>query len=262
MTAQSLASPGRWPPSRRRYPTHPEWNLVFDLFKKFTEIYGSSELLMRPALGKIDSSPFTEKAVSELKADVITGLSDFGLHMKSSSRDSPDVFLDCRFLELLLSAARDRDVALGSFAEGVWLGPGVRLPRLPALCKAKKKWSLPEQADPLLHLAEVHTSDHTWRNNYPAVAALAAEVTEVLEEHARRGQVFKLSEHDARSRFPGLVVASLGANKKENPGGLITVEYFTTGRMVSALTDGSGCGTRSDPPPLPKRVMREKASPR
>ena len=38
---QSLASPGRWPPSRRRYPTHPEWNLVSSLFKKFTESYGS-----------------------------------------------------------------------------------------------------------------------------------------------------------------------------------------------------------------------------
>ena len=56
------------------------------------------------------------------------------------------------------------------------------------LYKANKKWSLPQQADPLLHLEEVHTAEHAWRNNYPAVATLAAEVTGVLEDHVWRGR--------------------------------------------------------------------------
>ena len=169
--------------------------------------------------------------------------------MKSSSRDSPDVLLNYKFLELLLSAARDPDVALGSFAEGVRLGPGVRLPRLPALYKAKKKWSLPEQADPLLHLEEVHTSDFAWRSNYPAVSTLAAEVTEVLEDHARRGQVLKLTEHEAKTRFPGLVVASLGAQTgRRNMVASLQREFFMTARMAFVSTDGQGFGIRSDLP--------------
>ena len=95
-------------------------------------------------------------------------------------------------MELLLTAAHDPEVSVGSFAAGVRVGPGVRLPRLPALYKAKKRWSLPEQSDPVAHLEEVQATDQTWRRNCPAVATLSAEVTEVLEDHARRGQVLKV----------------------------------------------------------------------
>ena len=145
--------------------------------------------------------------------------------MRTSVRDRQNVLLDYRFLELLLSAASDPEVAIGSFAEGVRVGPGVRLPRLPALYKAKKRWRLPEQSDPLLHMEKGETSTYAWRNNYPAVASLSAEVTEVLEDQAERGQVLKLSESDARREYPDLVVASLGANKKEKPGG----DHYGTG---------------------------------
>ena len=60
---------------------------------------------MRLALGNADSSPFADKEISELKADIITGLKDYGLRLKTSSKDCRDVLLDYRFLELLLSAA-------------------------------------------------------------------------------------------------------------------------------------------------------------
>ena len=144
-------------------------------------------------------------------------LKEYGLKLRTSERDRQDVLLDYRFIELLLVAARDPEVAIGSFAEGVRVGPEVRLPRLPALYKAMKK--LPEQSDPLLHMENGETGEHAWRNNYPAVASLSAEVTEVLEDQARRGQVVKLSESDARREYPDLVVASLGANKKEKTQG-------------------------------------------
>ena len=172
------------------------------------------------------------------------------------------MLLDYRFLELLLSAARDPDVALGSFAEGVRLGQGVRLPRLPALYKAKKKWSLPEQADPLLHLEEVHTADYAWRSNRTAASTLAAEVTAVLEDHARRGQVLKPTEHEARTRFPGLVVASLGANRKEKPGGIITARVLHDGTNGIRVNRRISLRDQEISPTAPdiKRVMREKAS--
>ena len=258
---QSLASPGRWVPDQRRYPSHPTWSAVSSLFSRFTATYGSPELLMQLALGKVDSSPFGQKEMAQLKADVIASLHGLGLQIKTSTEDSPDVLLDYRFLEILLAAAHDPDVSIGSFASGVRVGPGVRLPRLPALYKAKKRWSLPEQSDPVAYLEEVQATDQTWRRNYPAVATLSAAVTEVLEDHARRGQVLKLTEHEAKSRYPGLVVASLGANKKEKPGGVITARVLHDGTNGVSLNrrirlrDQERCPIASDI----KRVMREKA---
>ena len=71
----------------------------------------------------------------------------------------------------------------------------------------------------MLHMEKEETGEYAWRNNYPAVATLSAEVTEVLEDQAQRGQVLKLAEEEARPEHPNLVVVSLGANKKEKPGG-------------------------------------------
>ena len=122
------------------------------VFKKFLNTYGTPELLLRLALCKVDACPFGDQEILELKADIVAGLAERRLMLQSSPRDSQDVLLDYRFIELLLSSAQDPEVAIGSFAEGVRVGPGVRLPRLPALYKAKKKWPLPEQSDPLLHM--------------------------------------------------------------------------------------------------------------
>ena len=259
---QSLASPGRWTPSQRKYPSHPNWIFVSSVFKKFVNTYGTPELLLRLALGKVDACPFGDQEILELKADIVAGLAERGLMLQSSPRDSQDVLLDYRFIELLLSSAQDPEVAIGSFAEGVRVGPGVRLPRLPALYKAKKKWRLPEQSDPLLHMEGGETGEYAWRNNYPAVATLSAEVTEVLEDQAKRGQVLKLSEQEARSQFPNLVVASLGANRKEKPGGIITARVLhdgTNGISVNRrirVRDQERFPTAADV----KRIMREKAA--
>ena len=120
---QSLASPGRWPPAQRRCPSNPEWLLVASLFRSFVDTYGSPELLMRLALGRVDSSPFGTKEIEELRSDIISGLGKLGINIKTSAADSRDVLLDYRFLELLLAAVRDPDVSLGAFAEGLRVGP-------------------------------------------------------------------------------------------------------------------------------------------
>ena len=169
---RSLASPGRWAPSQRRYPSHPEWTVVSSAFKKFADTYGTPELLIRLALGKVDWCPFGTREISELKADIVARLKEHGLkdRMFCSTTGSSN---SCSWrLETLKSrSAHSQRV--------VRVGPGVRLPRLPALYKAKKKWRLPEQSDPLLHMEKEETSAHAWRNIYLAVASLSAEVTEV-----------------------------------------------------------------------------------
>ena len=117
------------------------------------------------------------------------------------------------------------------------------------------------ESNPLLHLEEVHTGEHAWRNNYPAVATLSAEVTEVPEDHAQSCQVLKLSEQEAKLKYPGLVVASLGANKKEKPAGVITARVLHDGTNGTSVNRRIQLRDQERSPIAPdiKRAMREKA---
>ena len=110
-----------------------------------------------------------------------------------TANDRKEVPIDLRFLQLLLRAAEDPEVGVGDFALGVRVEPGVKLPRLPA--------------DDEEGEAE---GDGVWRSNYASLLPMEDKVTAVLEDQASRGEVLKLSETEARERFPGLVVASLG----------------------------------------------------
>ena len=112
----------------------------------------------------------------------------------------------------------------------------------------------------MLHAENGETDEYAWRTNYPAVATLSAEVTEVLEDQAKRGQALKLTEHEVRSQYPNLVIASLGANKKEKPGEIIPARVLhdgTNGISVNRrnrVRDQERFPTAADV----KRVMREK----
>ena len=134
------------------------------------------DLVIGLALGNVNSCPSGTTEISELKADIVAGLREHGLKLRTSVRDRQDVLLDYRFIELLLSAARDPEVAIGSFAEGVRVGPGVPLPRLPALYKAKKRWRLPEQSD-------------TWKKGRP-VLTHGETITLQLPRSRRKSQRF------------------------------------------------------------------------
>ena len=79
---------------------------------------------------------------------------------------------------------------------------------LPALYGRKKKWRLASQSDPHDYLDDKAGAEGAWRSNYASIDELADKVDEVMEDQAMRGQV--------RSQFPNLVVASLGAQRKEN----------------------------------------------
>ena len=153
----------------------------------------------------------------------------FGHSLKTSPTDRRDVPIDYRFLELLLEIAEDPDVAIGSFAGGVRVGPGVRMPRLLALCKPKRRWKLPEQSDALDCLEAPVEGDPEWRGNYPASAELSEHVTAVIEDQAERGQVLKLCEQEARKKYPRLVIASLGANRKDKPNGVVLARVLFDG---------------------------------
>ena len=67
------------------------------------------------------------------------------------------------------------------------LGPGVRLPRLPALYPAKRKWRLPEQSNPLDHLEGDAGGESAWRRNYTSLQEQSDKVVDVLEDQAEAG---------------------------------------------------------------------------
>ena len=135
------------------------------------------------------------------------------------------------------------------------------MPRLPALYKAKKKWRLPSQVDPLDYLEYAPDSSGIWRNNYSTLRELETQVMEVMHDQASRGQIIVMTESEARMKYPNLVVASLGAQRKQKPGGKVTARVLFDG------THGLSVNTRTrlrdqERGPIAadlKRSMREKA---
>ena len=209
---QSLASPGRWPPSKR-CPQSDGWKAVVTLVKRFSDVFCSAKLLMELALGRVKERPFPNEAVSELKNEIVKVLSSRGHQLRRENDDRNELPIDFRFLSLLLRVTQDPDTKLGTFVRGVKVGPGTRMPRHPALYRPKRKWRLDSQRDPTSwQLEEEHQSEHPWRQNYASLVGFADKVEAVLEDQAGRGQVLKFMEAEARARFPDLVVASLGAN--------------------------------------------------
>ena len=196
---QGLASPGRWPVASRRYPDMAQWQSVASSYARFTERHGTTDLLMTLALGRVKECPFKPADVKALKDEVIMNLASMGMDLERSSGDRDDVPIDFRFLGFLLRAAEDPEVGIGNFAKGVRVGPGVRMPRLPALYKRKKKWRLASQADPRNYLEDEEAGGElTWRRNYSSLDELSDKVIDVLEDQSKRGQILKLSEAEAK----------------------------------------------------------------
>ena len=149
---QSLASPGRWPPVSRVCPSTNHWNLAVDCFRRFTQHHGTEELLVSLAMEKIEQCPFPPEDVADLERVIIKVAADGGFPMRKKAGDRVNVPMDFRFLDVLLRLADDPEIGLGEYAQGVRVGPGTRMPRLPALYKPKKKWRLASQVDPLDYL--------------------------------------------------------------------------------------------------------------
>ena len=215
---QSLASPGRWSPEQRRYPQHETVNSSGQTLRANT--YGTEGLLTSLALGKVAECPFPSDEVKNLKAEVVQCAEANGYEMRREAADRINVPIDFRFLQLLLTVTVDPEVHLGDFSLGVRVGPGARLPRLPALYPAKKRWRLSEQGDPRNYLEQVDTVS-MWRTNYAS-----------LDEFNTRP-----SHQDDGTRGPPALSRSCGRltrcpEEKTNPG-----EPYQLGCFLMGLTE-------------------------
>ena len=99
------------------------------------------------------------------------------------------------------------------------------------------------ESDSTDHLEESVRRDVNWRRNYSSVAELADKVKDVTDDQARRGQVLKLSETEARRQFPQHVTASLGAlrkkkKKKKKLQGVVAAKVLFNGTHAFPSTRG------------------------
>ena len=182
------------------------------------------------------------------------------IRFKRVDDDRTDVPINYKLLKRLLQAAGDPDEPIGSYALRVRVGPRFRMPRRPRPYTKNRKWRNKEQREQV-HVDEVLSTQGLWNKNYSTLSALRTEVEEVLRDQAKRGQVLMMPEVPSKRRFPNLVVASLGALKKEKPGGVVSARVLfdgTNGSFVntsSTLRDQERAPVAADP----KRLMREKA---
>ena len=68
-----------------------------------------------------------------------------------------------------------------------------------------------------------------WRQNCSSITEHASWVIVVLNDQSSRGQILKLTEAEARVQFLHLVVASLGAQRKDKPGRIISARVLFDG---------------------------------
>ena len=110
---QTLASPGRWPPGSRIYPTSRPWLQIAECYSRFADHYGTEELLVSLASGKVTECPFPSEEVSIFNRELLDIATQNGFQMIEKSGDRVDVPINFRFLQLLLRIADDPENGLG-----------------------------------------------------------------------------------------------------------------------------------------------------
>ena len=207
-----LCSPGRWPIERRNLPESPLLCNFRRLLKGFVVKLLDTTVFERLACGKVKDCPMGEE-LNVLREQVYQLFETAGEEPRRKITDlaSP---LEFRLLGAFLSQAKDPERDLPDFADGVRVGVGCKMPRVPAVYARKRKWKLKEQEDP---------DGYQWyepargadNKNYSSAAELDDAVEDQLEQSVLKGQAFRLTEEEARERYGSkLVIASLGAQVK------------------------------------------------
>ena len=153
-----------------------------------------------------------------------------------------------------LRASSHTEVGTSSFAVGGPNGACVMMPRCPKLYSKEKKRRTQEQRAQQ-EVDEQLATKGVWNQNYTSIPPLADTVREVLRPAKKRSGVV-LGASEERHRFSNLVIASLGALKKEAERVLFKSTKSKNASTTTHLRDQE----RSPVATGLKRSMREKAS--
>ena len=188
------------------------------------------------------------RGIQDLRQRIIQALADCGFHLNRAPDDRKDVPVDFRLVQLLLTAAGHPKIALGSFAPGVRVCPGVRLPRQPALHHPMRKLAFTGTGR--------HVDEAIWKRNFSSLTEWSDKVLSVLEDQASRGQVLKLTETDARTRF-----RRSPQRAEDKPNGVVAARVLFDGSHGIPVNRRTRLGDQESAPVAAdlKRVMREKS---
>ena len=169
------------------YPSSSLWRQIQRMFIHTAETMTTSRHLSELALGRLTSSPFSEKTVAVLRDELFRVLSDSGHAIVRGPQDRREL-------------AGDPEVKMHEFAVGVRVGPGTKLPRCPQIYSKKKKWRMQEQREQQ-EVDEQLAACVVWNTNYSSVHPIKHHVLDVLRDQAKRGQVLVLNQQVAKKRF-------------------------------------------------------------
>ena len=128
---------------------------------------------------------------------------------------------DFRLVDLLLRTAGDPEIGLGEYSTHKESGSDRERGCQGCLHSTSRR----KNGASLLPLDYLeHSADQggVWRRNCSTLQAFEEQVLEVMHDQATRGQIIVLTETEAKNRFPNLVIASPGEQRKEKPGGKIS----------------------------------------
>ena len=130
--------------------------------------------------GNVVECPFPSPSTSRLREGLFRVLGARGFWCEPLPADQPQPIL-VRLLGGFLRACDDPDwQVLGTFAKGVRIGVGVRLPRTPAVFPSKSRWSLEEQRDSEAYL-RTQLWQPCWNDNYLSARQHAGEIIKILD---------------------------------------------------------------------------------
>ena len=254
-----LCSPGRWPKSQRRFP---QSNLLTELRRLFSTLLvsGASNKAFSTLLcGRCAASPFESSKVEDLRVQVVDLLARHGHEGSRRPTDEPSP-VHFRLLSALLQACGDPDwKVFNTYATGVRVGVGVKMPRTPPVYAPERSWKLPLQRDREAHDRDLHDYS-VFQKNYRSAVELQAAVEKELRASVASNMALEMSEAEARERFGNkLVVASLGAIVKDGEGENLRIRLLYDGSHGVPVNDNIRVRDRDQMPAAPdiKRVLRQ-----
>lgn len=203
-----LCSPFRWPPEDRPKTARDKFPGLLERLRDIVlQVASPSAAIFRLATGNGVHSPFTEEQVRAARSAVAEAT---GLSAELAERVVEHQPFHLHLLSAFLEKAGDpdwRQLTQGrfSFAVGVPIGVGIRMPRTPAVFERKTAWRALDD-----------TVLETDRDNYRSAAVVLDQLEAQFREDEQAGMMFRCLETDLKEHYHGnrLRVAALGAIEK------------------------------------------------